>query len=254
MSRDDSYVAIGFGSSVTICDLSDLQNCKGVSWNLGQLRGLESQRLDLSPEKVTTARRALSGRISLESCDLSRLGTWTAITNLRCFPVSVPEDEAPSSREPSPTPLGGADDFGLSSVLYNETSRGTVVTAYTSTRYSVFNSTGFKWKAKNCKLQGAAQGPLGKFVIIADASYRLFRINMQRSLVDNEVSLNYDHLQIRSEDDLMSIAMPDDDTVHTFWIRRGDMILTTISGDWTNASLKKRSVPMTNIVTHEEPD
>jgi hypothetical protein len=70
---------------------------------------------------------------------------------------------------------------------------------------------------------------------------------METKLVVEEVQLERNHVQVGSEDDLMSIAMPEDNTVHTFWVKRrakhGEMILTTIRGDWTDARPKPRPVP-----------
>jgi hypothetical protein len=58
---------------------------------------------------------------------------------------------------------------------------------------------------------------------------------MEKRIVEKEVQLEHNHVRVRSEDDLMSITMPDDDTVLTFWVERGEMILTTIRGDQKNA-------------------
>ena len=63
---------------------------------------------------------------------------------------------------------------------------------------------------------------------LADVTNKVFRVNMARGYVVREVQLKRRRLSADSKDDLMAIAMPDDNTVHTFWVEGGKMILTTI--------------------------
>ncbi|KAH0544743.1 hypothetical protein FGG08_001110 [Glutinoglossum americanum] len=232
MSEDGSLASIGLGSRI---DIYHFHSPWPSRWKLKELSDLESQKLSFSQDQnrrmLIIARRATTGKVTMEIYDLRGTRIWS---------ISMNRNEY----------LGGGDDFGLSSVLHNGATGIAVVTAFTSIPYEIFHSTitGLNlqpqgWNIQVFRLQGAAQSPSGKYIVLVDATYMLFRLDTDSNRVEKGMRLSRRRLSASSGDDLMAIAMPNENTIHTFWVEGGKMVLTTITWNGRDTRLERRIIP-----------
>jgi len=136
-------------------------------------------------------------------------------------------------------PTGLGSDFGLTSVLYDNSSNHACITAFTRKTPPVLFS------LQNCahrlldkgyhshlgtEIQCGAHCPSGSKLVLVNNRNEIFTVRRHpdaRWHVD-KMKVNLKRKQIAKREDMMAIAIPNEDIIHLFWIEGGEWRLKTI--------------------------
>jgi hypothetical protein len=119
-------------------------------------------------------------------------------------------------------------------VFYDSNKNYAIVTAFINKSYYAvqsesadFELTGWSRDAVY-KFQGAAQSPSGSKFTLADRYGQLYTLDTRTCHITEGKKLSH-RCSANSRDDMMAIAMPDDNTVYACWNEDGKIVLAAVT-------------------------
>ncbi|KAH0542302.1 hypothetical protein FGG08_003329 [Glutinoglossum americanum] len=217
MSRNGKYVGLALGKKVLIFDIEDSSD--PVPYDLHQPDGLDLgyQHLSFTSDGTEAIIATLkhNGMVYIRVCSCDGQEVWSNKPREPAHPVSV---------------VNG-NDRGVTSVLYSSSTKIAIVAAFVDGSYTAIHSkskraTPLGWtEDRKPKFQGAAQGDSGTIFALANAHNTVYKLDVAANSFIEVVKISR---RRPTPNTLMAIAMPDDDTIYTFWMENKKMVLATI--------------------------
>jgi len=122
--------------------------------------------------------------------------------------------------------------MGVSSVFYDNNKNYAIVTAFINEPYRVVHSESAPVELRTSsrslsKFQAAAQSSSGSKFTLADFNGQLYTLDTGTCQLVTGTKL-FHRCRANSRDEMMTLAMPDDSTVHGCWNEDGKISLVTI--------------------------
>jgi hypothetical protein len=189
--------------------------------------------------EVITAVRDSQGAVRLSVCDEGGREIWSRADRSTLSMVSrvlLMPGCLDTYHLANTYPLQATDNqLGLSSVFYDKNTDHAIVTAFINKSYHVVQSKSDSLELKGWsrdlvyKFQAAAQSqsPSSSIFTLADAHGQLYTLNTRTRHIAERLKLPH-RCSANSRDDMMALAMPDDNTVRACWNEDGKIVLATV--------------------------
>ncbi|KAH0565199.1 hypothetical protein GP486_001415, partial [Trichoglossum hirsutum] len=230
MSNNDEFVALGSVTEVIIYRVASRQ--------------LFHHRLSSIPNRTLPSQRVCFSAESRKFLVATRNGEGNVQIHVNeCMSTTTAANVVTMKMPTSPT-----NDFGLSSAFYDDTSGCAYITAFTGRARPVILSLknrlpraldDMDHRHLGTQIQCAALSPSGSKFILVNERNEIFSVQLDsptRYQIEKTDPLRRMRKNVVARQDMMSIAMPEEEVVHLFWIRRNKWTLITISS-YLNAEM-----------------
>lgn len=212
MSRDDSYVTVGYGlkaylyhykdcwqvwqTSLTIDSFTSTQDVKFQVANFSS----DSQMLVVATQRFDVQRT--------KDDDFVYVHVWA------CSEAPPPPLKLPGSKM-------STDERGLSSVFYDTELRQSLVTGFTETPYPLFllaNGETFTPSKINFKIRCAAEAqPSFNTAVVMDSKNKVYKVDLRRRSLQYWADLSSERGRLDPKEENAVIAIPEGNRARVFW-------------------------------------
>ncbi|OCK74630.1 hypothetical protein K432DRAFT_409703 [Lepidopterella palustris CBS 459.81] len=212
MSRDDAYVAVGFGTNVHLCHYKD---CWQI-WHSYLTVGGFANAQEVKFQVVNFSSDSQSVVVATQRYDIMRTKeddmVYTYVWECRQTP-------------PKPLKLPGCkmptDARGLSSIFYNCELKQAFITGFTDAPYPLFLSatgeTCTPYKI-NFKIRCTAEAPASSnAAVFMDSKNKVCRVDLRKQSVQYWDNISAERGRLSLKDETAAIATPDGSQVYVFW-------------------------------------
>lgn len=212
MSRDDSYVAVGYGLKAYLYHYKDCWQ----TWQTALTVDGFTSTLDVKFQVVNFSADSQMLVVATQRFDVQRTkdDDFVYAHVWACSEAPPPPLKLPGSKM-------STDERGLSSVFYDTELRQSLVTGFTETPYPLFllaNGETFTPNKINFKIRCAAEAqPSSNTAVFMDSKNKVCKVDLRRRSLQYWGDLSSERGRLDPKEENAVIAIPERNRAHVFW-------------------------------------